>query len=141
MIISVADSRFIKQINLGSFPEEIILDEDDLAITVEFKEHNELSLEISKDDIKVKNLPEGMGVQIKGLTSDEVIIKGEEARLNRLTLKALTPYINLSGYTTSGTYFVAVSFQNMKDLVLKNEIFAEIEVGVMMQPNGETTEE
>lgn len=27
-VISVADSRFIKQINLGSFPEEIILDED-----------------------------------------------------------------------------------------------------------------
>lgn len=118
-----------------------MVDEDDLAVTVEFKEHNEVSLEISKDDVKVKNLPEGMGVQIKGLTSDEIIIKGEEVRLNRLTLKALTPYINLSGYTTSGTYFVAVSFQNMKDLVLKNEIFAEIEVGVMMQPNGETTEE
>ena len=118
-----------------------MVDEDDLAVTVEFKEHNELSLEISKDDVKVKNLPEGMGVQIKGLTSDEVIVKGEEVRLNRLTLKALTPYINLSGYTTSGTYFVAVSFQNMKDLVLKNEIFAEIEVGVMMQSNGETTEE
>lgn len=118
-----------------------MVDEDDLAVTVEIKEHNELSLEISKDDIKVKNLPEGMGVQIKGLTSDEVIIKGEEVRLNRLTLKALTPYINLSGYTTSGTYFVAVSFQNMTDLVLKNEIFAEIEVGVMMQPNEETTEE
>lgn len=27
-IISVADSRFIKQINLGSFPEKIVLDED-----------------------------------------------------------------------------------------------------------------
>ena len=27
-IISIADSRFIKQINLGSFPEEIILDEE-----------------------------------------------------------------------------------------------------------------
>ena len=27
-VISVADSRFIKQINVGSFPEEIILDED-----------------------------------------------------------------------------------------------------------------
>lgn len=27
-VISVADSRFIKQINLGSFPEEIVLDED-----------------------------------------------------------------------------------------------------------------
>lgn len=27
-VISVADSRFIKQINLGSFPEEIILDEE-----------------------------------------------------------------------------------------------------------------
>ena len=118
-----------------------MVDEDDLAVTVEFKEHNELSLEISKDDIKVKNLPEGMGVQIKGLTSDEVIIKGEEVRLNRLTWKALNPYINLSGYTTSGTYFVAVSFQNMKDLVVKNEIFAEIEVGVMMQSNEETTEE
>ncbi len=118
-----------------------MVDEDALAVTVEFKEHNELSLEISKDDVKVKNLPKGMGVQIKGLTSDEVIIKGEEVRLNRLTLKALSPYINLSGYTTSGTYFVAVSFQNMTDLVLKNEIFAEIEVGVMMQPEEETTEE
>ena len=117
-----------------------MVDEDDLAVTVEFKEHNELSLEISKDDVKVKNLPEGMGVQIKGLTSDEVIIKGEEVRLNRITLKALSPYINLSGYTTSGTYFVAVSFQNMTDLVLKNEIFAEIEVGVMMPPEEETTE-
>lgn len=117
-----------------------MVDEDDLAVTVEFKEHNELSLEISKDDVKVKNLPEGMGVQIKGLTSDEVIIKGEEVRLNRITLKALSPYINLSGYTTSGTYFVAVSFQNMTDLVVKNEIFAEIEVGVMMPPEEETTE-
>lgn len=27
-VISIADSRFIKQINLGSFPEEIILDEE-----------------------------------------------------------------------------------------------------------------
>ena len=27
-VISVADSRFIKQINLGSFPEEIVLDKD-----------------------------------------------------------------------------------------------------------------
>ena len=117
-----------------------IVDEGDLAVTVEFKEHNELSLEISKENITVKNLPRGMGVRIKSLTSDEVIVKGEEARLKRLTLKALAPYINLSGYTTPGTYIIKVEFQNVSDFVLKNEIWAEIEVGVIIQSNEETTE-
>lgn len=32
-IISVADSRFIKQINLGSFPDEIVIDNDKAYIT------------------------------------------------------------------------------------------------------------
>lgn len=117
-----------------------IVDEEELAVTIEFKEHNETSFEISKEDIAIKYVPIGMGVKIKSLTSDEVIVKGEEARLKRLTLKALAPYINLSGYTTSGTYTIKVEFQNMSDFVLKNEILAEIEVGVLMQSNDETTE-
>ena len=110
-----------------------VVDEEELAITVEFKEHMESSLDISKEDVEIRNLPKGMEAFIKSLTYDKVIIKGEEVRLNRLTLKALAPYINLSNYTTSGTYFVEVSFQNVTDLVLKNKIYAEIEVDVIMQ--------
>ena len=98
----------------------------------------DVSLDISKEDVELRNLRKGMDAFVKSLTYDKVIIKGEEVRLNRLTLKALAPYIDLSNYTTSGTYFVEVSFQNVTDLVLKNKIFAEIEVDVITQSE-ETT--
>lgn len=116
-----------------------VVDEEDLAVTIEFKEHKEASFDISKEDIEIRNIPEGMGAYIKGLTSNKVIIKGEEVRLNRLTLKSLTPYIDLSDYTTSGTYSIEISFQNFTDLVLKNKVFAEIDIGVIMKSE-ETTE-
>lgn len=112
-----------------------LVDEEKLAITVTFKEYGEVSFEISEEDIEIENCPNGMAARIKSVIPKEVIIHGKEARLKRLSFKALAPYIDLSDYKKSGTYWIEVSFGNRMDFVVEDEILAEVELGVIVEGN------
>lgn len=110
-----------------------LVDEEELAITVTFKELTEVPFKVLEEDIEIKNCSKGLAARIKSLMFDEVIIQGKEAKIKRLTFKALAPYIDLSDYKKSGTYWVKVEFGNMMDFILKDEVFVEVDIGVIMQ--------
>ena len=112
-----------------------LVDEEKLAVTVEFKQYGEASLEVLEEDIKIENCPKGMAARIKSVIPDEVTIHGKEARLRRLTFKTLAPYIDLSNYKKSGTYWIGVSFGNIMDFVVQDEILVEVEIGVIVEEN------
>lgn len=116
-----------------------LVDEEKLAVTVEFKQYEEASFEVLPEDIKIENCPNGMAAHIKSVIPEEVTIHGKEARLRRLTFKSLAPYIDLSNYKKSGTYWIGVSFGNLMDFVVQDEILVEVEIGVIVEEN-ETTE-
>ena len=121
-----------------------LVGEEELAVTVTMRELDEKVIEIEKEEIDVRNVPEGLKVEIINLTQDQIRVQGNQDKLKEITLQKLSPYIDMSGYQ-KGIYEVALYFDDLSGLLLQDMIKAEVRVWMdasaeRNETNGDGTE-
>lgn len=112
-----------------------LVDEDKLAITITLKEYEEKVFELTPVAIEMRGLPEELTGKISQLSGRQVHVSGKEASIKDINLQKLAPYIDLSNITAPGSYSVAICLENLSDLILKDELFATVEVENALQPD------
>lgn len=106
-----------------------LVEEDDLlAITIHVNEYEQKEIELPDDNISFRNLPEGLEAVIETISDKQIKLKGPKNRLLSITVERLAPYINLEGYTETGTYVVPVEFTTVSGMTVVNEIMATIHI-------------
>lgn len=78
-------------------------------LTIDVEEIIEKEIEITHQDIDVKNLPEGLIFSFKGEEGIVLVIKGIPDKLDKVTLDSLDPYVKLLDLE-AGEHSVAVSY-------------------------------
>ena len=115
-----------------------LVDEDKLAVTINMKPYEENVFDITPSDVDVRNLPEGMVATIDMLSLKQMHVKGKEADLKGLTLKALAPYIDVGDYAMPGSYNALICFDHTEGLILEDVLFAVVEIHSEQQTDKET---
>lgn len=98
-----------------------------IAVKITVTPYIDRNLEISKANIELRNLSEGLTAEVLSPQGVLVKLKCKAARAPYITADHLTPYVDLDGYT-EGTYKVALRLE-LPAKVLWNEV-KEVEVVV-----------
>ncbi len=108
-------------------------EETRLSVTVTVREQEEKIMEITPGSVEIGGVAMGLEARIRELSQNQVCLKGNQTKLKETTLAKLAPRVDLTGYTP-GTYTVAVSFENLSGLLLRDIIFAQVIVTEAVEP-------
>ena len=90
--------------------EEIHLVGEDNNVSINIKIEKLESKEVSiwPNDIEIKNKSDNLNAEFITKGPIKVNIKGPASKLDEINRNTLKPFINLSGYSSSGTYFLDI---------------------------------
>ncbi|MGN0505570.1 MAG: YbbR-like domain-containing protein [Lachnospiraceae bacterium] len=105
-----------------------LVEEETLAVTIQVTEYEEKELELPKEEIELRGIPEGMEVSIDSVSSSVLRLKGKKARLTLTTIARLAPYIDVSSCTEAGVYTLLLETTEIGGLNIVNEVYVTVQV-------------
>jgi hypothetical protein len=92
------------------------------------KELEQKIFELTPEDVELRGLPEGFTGSIGMLLSTRILVKGNKASLENVTMEQLAPYIDLSDIIAPGSYRLNVCFDNPGNLIMDAIVSAMVDV-------------
>lgn len=108
-----------------------LVDEDKLAVTITFKPYEEKIFYLTPMAIDIRGLSEELTGAITLISAREIHVTGKEENIKEFTLERLAPYIDLNGYSEPGTYTVPICLNEVEGVILKDVLFATVEVSLV----------
>lgn len=120
------NSNYETTVDINDYlPEGIVVADrtQEIAIKVNIEKLVERILTIRISDISFLNETENLEYQISEEESEfELTVTGLKADLDALTIEALEPAIDVSGYTSPGTYNATVTLKEFENIQYNNTI-------------------
>ena len=107
-----------------------LVDEEEVAVTVTLKPFEEKVMELSKDEIELYGLAEGLKAEIVGLSQNQIRVRGNQAKLKEITLDKLAPYIDLSEFTKPGYHVVYLCFDADLSGLMVQDMMVRVDVRI-----------
>ena len=107
-----------------------LVDEEEVAVTVSLKEFEEKVMELSKEDIEIYGLQEGLKAEIVSISQNQLRVRGNQGKLKEITLEKLAPYIDLSNHTKPGYQVVYLCFDGDLSGILVQDLMIRVDVRV-----------
>lgn len=105
-----------------------VVDEDKLAVTITMKPYTKTTFDMSGDDIQMRGLSEKYTGTVTMLSEPQLHVSGKAASMQNLTLRMLTPYIDLSEIKTTGSFTFPICFELPEGILLEDVPFAVVQV-------------
>ena len=107
-----------------------LVDEEEVAVTVSLKQFEEKVMELSKEEIEIYGLQEGLKAEIVSISQNQLRVRGNQEKLGEITLEKLAPYIDLSNHTKPGYQVLYLCFDGDLSGILVQDLMIRVDVRV-----------